>query len=685
MSLNSAKNQSVNAQDEEVDFETPVIRVLRNQESFNKLNQYDVPPETPLIQKAMGQLSPGKCAGCMLSVFPFFGWIRSYNFKRDLVDDLVSGCTVGVMHIPQGLAYAMLAGVPPITGLYMAFFPVLIYIFMGTSRHVSMGTFSVVCLMTKAIVVAHAAPDTVDNNFETAPSLSFSDAFMEPENSQLTSVQVATVVCFAVGLWQVLMGLFRLGNISVFLSDTLVSGFSTAAAVHVLASQLGSLLGVQVGKHNSDFKVILVLRDVIKNISTLNVVSLSLSLSIMALLILYTEIIKPRVEKRCHYPFPMELMCIIIGTVLSISFDLGPLHGVKCVGNIPRGLPSPSFPAFWLLPDVIFHSFPIALVGFTITLSMASILAKKGHYKINANQEFLACGCGNLFASGFSCVPFAASLSRSLIQQNVGGKTQIASVFSCSLILLILLAIGPFFEKLPNCVLAAIVLVSLKGMFMQLKDFPCILRRSKLDAFVWMGSFVVSVFWDIDYGLGVGLLLSILCVLLYGQKMHVYTLGKVPDNDIYLDNKHYLAAKELPGVKIIHICGSLHFANKNQLEKRCSKIVKLHGHAPHVVVHKDGERRALNSDSVHCVILDLSGVSFIDPSAADTLSTLRDDIYQKLEGKLLLANAPPNILEALKKYKYFSSSHPVNGNLFPSIHDAVLKAQELSLLASGES
>ncbi|XP_059491237.1 prestin-like [Neocloeon triangulifer] len=682
--MSSVEQTNRTGQEEaEDDAEASVGRLIRSQESFDKLNQYEIPQESPIIQRAIEHISPSKCTGCFFSVFPFFDWIQDYKLKKFLIDDAVSGITVGVMHIPQGLAYSMLAGVPPITGLYMAFFPVLIYIFMGTSRHVSMGTFSVVCLMTKAIVAAHAKPDTVDNNFDKPPDLSFSDAFVKPDNAELTSVQVAMVVCFAVGLWQVLMGLFRLGNISVLLSDTLVSGFSTAAAVHVLASQLGSLLGVKVGKYNSNFKVILVLRDVVMNIPSLNYVSLSLSLSVMAVLIIYTEIIKHRLEKRCHFPVPVEMLCIIIGTLLSAGLELNSKYNVKCVGNIPRGIPSPSLPAFWLLPDIIFHSLPIAVIGFTITLSMASILAKKGHYKVKANQEFIACGCGNLFASFFSCVPFAASLSRSLIQQNVGGKTQIASVFSCIFILLILLAIGPFFEQLPNCVLAAIVIVSLKGMFWQVKDFPGILRRSKLDAFVWLGTLLVSIFWDIDYGLGAGLFLSVLCVLLYGQQLKISILGKVPNNEIYLDTKHYLVAQELPGIKIIHISGSLHFANKNQLEKSCAKKLDLHSHhPPTVTISKDGENNPLNSQNeskIQSVILDMSSVSFVDPSAADSMSNLREDILHKLEGHLYLANCSPNVLEALKKFNFFSGDFPIYHYVFPSIHDAVLHAQQSSL------
>jgi solute carrier family 26, other len=166
-----------------------------------------------------------------------------------------------------------------------------------------------------------------------------------------------------------------------------------------------------------------------------------------------------------------------------------------------------------------------------------------------------------MFSSFFSCAPISASLSRSLVQQGVGGKTQVASLVACGLLLMVMLFIGPFFEPLPQvkfvlstyhrilmrhffqCVLAAIMVVTLKGMFLQVKDFPEILRKSKIEAVVWMGTFLVSILWDIDYGLGAGLLLSVLSAVLYGQKLQVQSLGLVPDSSIYLDAGCYKAVR----------------------------------------------------------------------------------------------------------------------------------------------
>ncbi|XP_059491317.1 prestin-like isoform X2 [Neocloeon triangulifer] len=573
---------------------------MQTLENFQTVYKYKPEREIPFRERAKNKITTVKCSQIFLSTFPFFEWIKNYKFKEYFVNDVVAGCTIGIMHISQGLAASILAGVPPIVGLYMASFSAIFYTLMSTSRHISMGTIAIVCIMMKPIVLTHAKPETIDNNFETPPGLSWSEAFQKPENYELTSVQVVVVVCFAVGIWQILMGVFRLGIISVILSDTLVSGFSTAGATHIMFSQLGSLFGVNVGKHSSNFKIILISRDIITNIRTMNLVSFGISMSVMAVLIIFTEKIKPRLDKRFHFPFPIEMVCVIVCIVISMAFDLQGKYGVKCFGTIPRGLPPPSLPAFWLLPQVVVQSLPVAIVAFTITISMAKILSKKGHYKIEANQEFLAYGCSNVFSSFFSCIPVAGSMSRSLVQFNVGGKTQITSLVSSAFVMLVMVAIGPLFEPLPTCVLAAILIVTLKGMFWQVKDFPKILRRSKVDGFVWIGTFSVAILWDIDFGLAFGLFLSAASVLLYAQKLKVCVLGKVPFSDIYLDVQRYLIVEEVQGIKIIRISGSLHFANKNQLE---TKITKL-------VLGKTSEKRKYRDDKKFDTTHESSGADF---------------------------------------------------------------------------
>nr|CAD7264974.1 unnamed protein product [Timema shepardi] len=454
------------------------------------------------------------------------------------------------MHIPQGMAYALLGGVPPIVGIYMAFFPVLMYFFMGTSRHISMGTFAVVCMMTsKSVILYSSADEPFDFPFNTSlfdenssqPLLVGTAANMSSSPSY-TPIQVATAVCFVVGIWQLVLGIFRLGVVSVLLSDTLVSGFTTGASVHVLSTQVVNLLGVNIPRHSGPLKVVYIFIDIFKNIQTANLVAIGISAITITILACYNEFLKPRVSKKLPIPIPMELMAVVAGTLVSMFTHLKENYGVKVVGGIPTGLPIPAHPPWALIPKILVDGLVIAIVAFSVNMSMASILARKRNYSVDANQELIASGCSNIFGSFFSCIPFAASLSRSLIQESVGGETQIASVVSCGLLLFVLLLIGPFFQPLPNCVLASIVVVALKGMFMQVKDLPRAWRLSPFDGMVWLVTFLSVVLLDIDYGLGIGVALSLLCVIIMGQRPKVCRLGHVPSTNIYLDITRYQAS-----------------------------------------------------------------------------------------------------------------------------------------------
>lgn len=191
------------------------------------------------------------------------------------------------------------------------------------------------------------------------------------------------------------------------------------------------------------------------------------------------------------------------------------------------------------MPSILIDSFPVAMVGYTVSVSMALIFAKKENYEIGFNQELFAMGTGNVFASFFSCFPFAASLSRSSIQYSVGGRTQIASVISCGLLAIVLLWVGPFFEPLPRCVLAGIIVVSLKGLLMQVTQLKSFWRQSWIDGMVWILTFLSVVLLAIDIGLLVGIVLSICCIFFRALKPYTCLLGNVPNTDIYLDVNRY--------------------------------------------------------------------------------------------------------------------------------------------------
>lgn len=354
-----------------------------------------------------------------------------------------------------------------------------------------------------------------------------------------SAIEVMTSLCFLIGLIQFFMFVFRLGIVSTLLSDTLVSGFTTGAAIHVFTSQVKDLFGLTLPKSQDNFDVVLTYYEIFKIISKINWVAFSISVVTCLILIFNNELLKPRVAKLTIIPIPIELILVVGGTLLSKYLNLAEVYDINTIKTIPLGFPEPVAPNFGLMKSLIADAFIIATVSYTVTVSMALIFANKEKYKVEFNQELLAMGFGNMFGSFFRCLPIAASLSRSVIQHTVGGKTQIASLVSCGILVVILLWIGSFFEPLPKAVLASIIIISLKGLLWQSKELFAFWRLSMIDGIIWLATFLSVVLIAIDIGLMVGICLSVLTLLIKGLKPYVCLLGNVPGTEIYLDTSRY--------------------------------------------------------------------------------------------------------------------------------------------------
>lgn len=369
-----------------------------------------------------------------------------------------------------------------------------------------------------------------------------------------------------------------------------------------------------------------------------------------------------------NIPIPVELITVVLGTAISVQLGLKANYQVAIVGEVPTGLPMPKPPPMWMLSYFVVDGLVISIVAVSINISMASIFAKKLNYEINGNQEILASGVGNIVGSFFSCMPFAASLSRSLIQESVGGRTQIAGAVSCGLLVLVLLFIGPFFEPLPYCVLSTIVVISLKGMFLQFKDLPRTYKQSKLDGFVWIVTFLSVVCLDIDYGLGIGLAASVATMVIRNQTPEVLVVGQVPGTNIYLDTARFKKAKQLSNVLILQIIGGLHFANCESVRKKVTGYFIDFQNKQSIIILASEKPKPLS------VIVNLVSVPYMDPSAVKGLHALYIDL-RKMGIDLVICECTPNVYDTLNYSESFFD-YP-KSFLFPTVHDAVEFVQKL--------
>lgn len=667
------------------------------------------------------QCSSERAKAAVRSFFPILTWLPSYPVKQYLFQDVVSGLSTGVVQLPQGLAYAMLAAVPPVYGLYSSFYPVLLYTFFGTSRHISVGTFAVISLMIGGVAVREA-PDSMFNTLHVNGS---NTTDLDVVARDAKRVQVAVVLTTLVGIIQFVLGLLRFGFVAIYLTEPLVRGFTTAAAVHVVVSQLKYLLGVKTQRFSGPLSAIYSVKAVLSDITSTNITTLLLGLSCLIFLYVVKDL-NERFKKKLPIPIPGEIIVVIVSTGVSYGLSLSGVHKVDVVGNIPTGLLPPAIPDFSLLPTLVTDAFAVAIVGFSMGISLAKIFALKHGYSVDGNQELIALGLCNFISSFFRTFAITCSMSRSLVQESTGGKTQIAGLLASMVVLLVVVAIGFVFEPLPQTALAAIIMVNLLGMFKQFRDIPTLWRTSKIELTIWMTAFIASVLLGLDYGLLVAITFTILTVVYRTQSPKSAVLGHVPGTGLYYDVDEYEEATECEGIKIFHSNSSIYFANSdlyvNTLKEKTGvnperiqafrKAHKKHmansSHSSplkkrvedkqHGVTHellsynhvaekqkngqlgdRHGESDSEESifiepvSSVHFIILDWTAANFIDSVGAKVVKQVIKE-YAAVDVKVVIAGCNRSLLAELDTLQFFTGVVTPE-IVFPTVHDAVLHCQ----------
>jgi len=490
--------------------------------------------------------------------------------------DAVSGVTAGILAIAQGMAYAMIAGLPPVFGLYAALTPQIIYVLMGTSRQLSIG------------------PVAMDSLIVAAGIGTLSVIGIEQY------IAAAVFLALLVGVIQVLLGTLKLGFLVNFLSKPVLSGFTSAAAIIIGLSQLKHLLRIDMPQTN---QIHILLQEVVLNISDTHFLSFGLGVAGMVLIKLFQKVSKK---------IPAILVVVSLGTLL-LYFTQGQLNGIRIVGAIPVGLPKLGIPSFDKnqLVDLIPIAITLAVVGFTEAISIAKAIEERHtEYEVDPNQELIAIGSGNIIGSFAQSYPSTASFSRSAIQDQGGAQSGIASLFSAGLVLLTLLFLTSLFYYLPIPILAAIIMVSIFGLI----DFKYprqLWEKNREESVAFIVTFVITMTVGIPQGILFGVLLSLLTMIYRTSRPHIAILGKIKHTEYYKNINRFQKDIEVDDrMLILRFDAQLFFGNQDYFKKELQKHV----------AHK--------GKNLELIIINAEAINYIDSSALNMLEKVCTDLKE---------------------------------------------------------
>jgi SulP family sulfate permease len=526
------------------------------------------------------------------AVVPAWGWLRRYR-RGDLSRDVSAGVLLAVIVIPQGMAYALLAGLPPIYGLYATIAPAVLYAVFGTSRHMPVGPVAIVALLTFSGVSSLAAPQ--------------SDRY----------VSLALVLALVVGALQLLLGVFRLGFVTNFVPRPVLSGFIFASVILIMASQLQDLLGIDhAGRHS----FISTLAEVAGHIGATNLPTMGIGLgSILALVLI----------RKAAPRLPGPLLVTVAATLVVYLLGLAG-RGVDVLGHVPSGFPAPTLPPLniktvrALAPTAL----AVVFVSFIESFAVAKSVAAKEKYKIDSNQELRALGLANISAGLFSGFPVAGSFSRTAINHQAGARTQLAGVVTAIVVVLTLLFLTPLLYYLPTAVLAAIIVVAVYRM-LDLGEVKHIARIREADGLVLLVTFALTLFVGIVDGILLGALFGLLAFLKRTVRPDVTELGYVPESDAFLGLRSSPKARTDPRVLILRFDASPYYANVSFLQEWVMRTV--------------AERTKLEH-----IIIDCRGMNSIDVTALDELDGLITD-YRSQGITVLLTHVKLPLRERLTR------------------------------------
>ena len=548
----------------------------------------------------------------ILQFIPILQWLPNYR-KTNLSGDLSAGLTVGIMLIPQGMAYAMLAGLPPVFGLYASLIPQVIYALLGTSRQLSV------------------APVAMDSLLVAAGLGALSLSGVEEYTS------MAIFLALFMGSIQFLLGIVKMGFLVNFLSKPVISGFTSAAALIIGLSQLKHLLGAPIENSN---QIHILLGNTFEVLDQIN--GYAIILGVAAILII-------KAIKKWSPRIPAALVVTLLGIIITYAFNLSE-HGLNIVREVPSGLPKVGLPEFSMnrINDLAPVALILALIAFMEAISVAkAIEERKGLQEVRPNQELIAIGMANIVGSIFQSYPVTGGFSRTAVNDQAGASTPLASIISAVIVGLTLLFLTPLFYHLPKTVLAAIIMVAVFGLI----DFtyPVRLFNKRKDEFVVLViTFLTTLTVGITEGIILGVLISVGLMIYRTSQPHYAVLGRIKDSTHYRNVKRFDKEVSIdPEVLFFRFDGQLYFGNKDYFKTELTQAIESRG------------------NELKGIVLSVEAINYIDSSAAHMLRQLFIQLENK--GIKITISGPigpirdilkrSEIVDLIGKQSFFDNAH----------------------------
>lgn len=563
---------------------------------------------------------------------PILTWGRTYS-RAALANDLLAALIVTIMLVPQSLAYALLAGLPPEAGLYASIVPILLYTHFGTSHALAVGPVAVVSLMTAAALGNIAAQGTM--------------------GYAVAALSLAGLS----GVMLVAMGVFRLGFVANFLSHPVIAGFITASGIIIAASQLRHILGIEAHGHN----LLELAVSLIHNVSETNGVTALIGLGATAFLFWVRIGLKPLLSR---LGFGAGLIGILVKTgpvavvvlTTAVVWWLGLAdQGVKIVGAVPQSLPPFTLPSLSpdLLSQLLLPAFLISIIGFVESISVAQTLAAKKRQRIDPDQELIGLGAANIGAALTGGFPVTGGFSRSVVNFDAGAETPAAGAFTAVGLAFAAVALTPLIFYLPKATLAATIIVAV----LSLVDFS-ILKRSWVYSKADFAAVSVTIFatlgFGVEAGVSAGVALSLLLHLYASSKPHIAEVGQVPGTEHFRNILRHDVITS-PSVVSLRVDESLYFANARYLEDRI-------------------QRRVARDKNIRHVILQCSAINEIDLSALESLEAINERL-REMGVKLHLSEVKGPVMDRLRQQHFLSD---MTGHVYLSQYEAAQAVNAMS-------